>query len=472
LPDDHRLILDVTGIASWLGPAVGILRVEQELATYAARHQPEVILAVFNAASFHPLMPQARDTLIGWRGAIDMSRAPGRPARSGWRRWLPNRYPIVMALERARLAHPGTRLAAVWGALQRAVLAVRRHNTPLVDAAGQRFDIVPFAEAVGPPLTLSARDQVLTVGSHRVAEHVDALAALQRATGFALVAMCYDLIPLLLPHCFKAEDVAVFRHHWATLFPICDTVLVTSASAENDVRAHCAASGLGVRRLARVPLGYNPPAMTDATALPRPLEPGRFALFVGTIEPRKGHAVLVAAWRALLARGVPQRAGFRLVFVGRAGWKMEALLREIADESAFEGTLLHLSAATDATLAALYRGAAFCLYPSLYEGCGLPIVEAFAYGKPVIASTGGAVPETVGTFGPCLDPLDIGAWTEHIGAWIIDRSEPDAIAARLRIEFRHPSWAEAAPAILHAAKTGHSVLGQGAGLVSGHVANS
>src|SRR5204862_158556 len=71
------------------------------------------------------------------------------------------------------------------------------------------------------------------------------------------------------------------------------------------------------------------------------LEPGRFALFVSTIEPRKGHRLRVEAWRQLLARGVPQRHRFKLVLVGRSGWMVDDLMREIDDPAAFGNTLLH-----------------------------------------------------------------------------------------------------------------------------------
>ena len=81
----------------------------------------------------------------------------------------------------------------------------------------------------------------------------------------------------------------------------------------------------------------------------------------------------------------------------------------------------------DSGIAALYRGAAFCLYPSRYEGYGLPVVEAFSYGKAVLASTGGALPEVVDGFSPCLDPLDAEAWRRMLRTWIEDPSRAPAM---------------------------------------------
>jgi glycosyltransferase involved in cell wall biosynthesis len=106
--------------------------------------------------------------------------------------------------------------------------------------------------------------------------------------------------------------------------------------------------------------------------------------------------------------------------------------------------LIVLSGVPDTVLTELYRNAAFCLFPSLYEGYGLPAVEAFAFGKAVIASTGGALPEVVGDFSPCLDPRDEDAWFETMRNWIADPAARAPFETAIRERFRHPTWSEAA----------------------------
>ncbi|MCZ7658968.1 MAG: glycosyltransferase [Xanthobacteraceae bacterium] len=107
-------------------------------------------------------------------------------------------------------------------------------------------------------------------------------------------------------------------------------------------------------------------------------------------------------------------------------------------------TLHLLHDVPDETLHALYDGAAFCLYPSAYEGFGLPIVEAFLRGKAVLASTGGAIPEVAAGLAPCLDPDDAGAWQTMLARWISDPAVATAHATEIRRRFRHVSWSEAA----------------------------
>jgi glycosyltransferase involved in cell wall biosynthesis len=185
---------------------------------------------------------------------------------------------------------------------------------------------------------------------------------------------------------------------------------------------------------------------TIATAKPLPagLERGRYALLVSTIEPRKGHRLIYDAWVKLLEAGIAQRSRFKLVFAGRKGWMVDDLMRDLLSDPRIAGTVEIFTDADDATVSTLYRDAAFCLYPSSYEGYGLPVVEAFQYGKAVLASTGGAVPEVVGSFSPCLDPTDGEAWRNMLATWIEDPAARAVYETRIRTSFRHPNWDESA----------------------------
>jgi hypothetical protein len=111
----------------------------------------------------------------------------------------------------------------------------------------------------------------------------------------------------------------------------------------------------------------------------------KYALFVGTIEPRKNHLMVLSAWRRLLAElgtgKVPT-----LVFAGKMGWHSEQVTDFIRKTDYLDGKLKVLNDASDADLQALYQNAAFTVYNSHYEGWGLPVTESLSYGKvPVIA---------------------------------------------------------------------------------------
>jgi glycosyltransferase involved in cell wall biosynthesis len=256
--------------------------------------------------------------------------------------------------------------------------------------------------------------------------------------------LCFDIIPLMFPHFYKPADVEAHRNYCKIAFQIADLVVFNSRTVEADVSTYCGAHGLALGDTAVCTLGADFHAAPIVAPLPAGLERDRYALLVSTIEPRKGHRMIYEAWLKLLESGIPQRSRFKLVFAGRAGWLIEDLMRDLRGDPRLAGTLKLLTDADDSSIATLYQNAAFCLYPSRYEGYGLPVIEAFSHGKAVLASTGGAVPEVVGDFSPCLDPDDTLAWQRILGAWIVEPALRTAFEERIRTSFRRLAWDESA----------------------------
>lgn len=130
-----------------------------------------------------------------------------------------------------------------------------------------------------------------------------------------------------------------------------------------------------------------------------------FILFVGTIEPRKNLLTLVRAFDEVLRHSSisPQ-----LVIAGGEGWLMEEFFSFVEKSGARE-RLRFTGYIEDQELRALYSSCRICVYPSLYEGFGLPLLEAMACGAPVVTSNVSAIVETVGEAACLVDPLDVTA---------------------------------------------------------------
>jgi glycosyltransferase involved in cell wall biosynthesis len=449
-----RLVLDVTSTCRWTGPPVGIVRVEQELIRYAIATRPDVVFAFHHPSlGDRTLNPAWVGTVTGSRGVIDPLHFL-RARLRGVRRWRPSRYPAVTALERLRLRAESATVRRAADLMQQALLFGQR-RPPYFDAHGDRQDVVPIDLALGRPLSMGPCDILLTAGYPWLTHEIDALIARKRRHGFRWTTLCYDIIPLLYPAFFHAHDVEDFRRYWISAFAHADCIIFNARRIEADARAFCDQAGIRIGRTAVVPLGYEPPAprVQGDRSLPPFLDRRRFALFVSTIEPRKGHDLLLRVWRRLLAEGVPQRHRFNLVLVGRRGWKVDAVLREIDELAGEQGMLRLFSDLSDPDLAALHENAAFCLYPSIYEGFGLPVIEAFSHGRAVIASRGGALLETVGGLSPCLDPQDEGAWYACLREWIENPAAYQPIEEKIRSSFSHPTWRDAAANLLAAAAT-------------------
>jgi len=140
------------------------------------------------------------------------------------------------------------------------------------------------------------------------------------------------------------------------------------------------------------------------------LQPGNYALCVSTLEPRKKIAELIRTWAALPAS---IRNSTPLVLAGAKGWRNEQLHEEIRRGVA-AGWLKHLGYVPDAALLSLYAGAALFIYPSTYEGFGLPPLEAMASGVPVLVANRSCLPEICGDAAGYVDPDDIGGFSEAI----------------------------------------------------------
>jgi glycosyltransferase involved in cell wall biosynthesis len=149
-----------------------------------------------------------------------------------------------------------------------------------------------------------------------------------------------------------------------------------------------------------------------------------YLLYVGTLQPRKNLVRLVQAFASLLgAHGSsPQLpAGLQLVLAGQKGWLYDEILAEIG-KLGLEGRVVATGYVADEELPALLSGALAFVFPSLYEGFGLPVLEAMACGTPVVCSNASSLPEVAGDAALMVDPRDTEALAEAL--WRIVSDEP------------------------------------------------
>jgi glycosyltransferase involved in cell wall biosynthesis len=453
-----RLVFDLTTAALWSGPPVGIVRVEGEFGRWALAHLDGIVPAFFDPElrCFRRLSPAMAESLIAQDAVLDTPSFVS-PARRGKRKsdripaairpfalWiLQFRRSLLQVLERIRLDTAHARVASFTDAAQRAIMN-EKYRAIMLKGDGSRRAYLPIGKVLGPPLHLTARDTLVCAGAGWAHNDIAAIVELKRKIGFRFVMLCFDIMPVMFPHYYKPADVQAHRDYCQRAFPAADLVIFNSRTIEADVRAYCGAAGLALSATAVCPLGADIRMPAAIRPPPGGLECGRYALLVSTIEPRKGHRLIYDAWVKLLEAGIPQRSRFKLVFAGRKGWLVDDLMRDLRCDPRIAGTIEIFTDADDAIVAALYRDAAFCLYPSRYEGYGLPVVEAFRHGKAVLASTGGAVPEVVDGFSPCLDPTDVDAWQRMLASWIEDPASRAVYETRIRTAFRHPDWDESA----------------------------
>lgn len=203
-----------------------------------------------------------------------------------------------------------------------------------------------------------------------------------------------------------------------------DRVITDSAFSKSEI---VEAYGLDPGRIAVVPLAA---AGVFCTGPPLPLPaglPSQYVLHVGDLHPRRNLAMLARAVAIVRSR-TPDRRDLALVLAGVDRGSGSALLDVARTVSGASPLVVMLGGTTESTLLALYRSASAFVYPSRYEGFGLPPLEAMSCGVPVIAARTSSIPEVVGDAGLLLDPDDEQAWADAI-----DRVTGDpAYAARVR----------------------------------------
>ncbi len=221
-----------------------------------------------------------------------------------------------------------------------------------------------------------------------------------------------DLSVLLHPEWHPADRVAHFERGFRAGLSRCVHFLAISEVIRQEI---IQTLGLRPDRVTRTYLGVRPnlhPLPDDEvqTTLRFLGLPPRYLLSVGTVEPRKNVPTLLRAYCALPGE---VRDAYPLLLVGGWGWN-SADVAAYLDSDARYKNVRHIGYLPEEHLSALYNGARALVYPSLYEGFGLPPLEMMACGGAVLASTADALEETVGGQAHLVAPLDLDGWREAL----------------------------------------------------------
>ena len=371
-----------------------------------------------------------------------------RPGHAGiratLRRWLDRlpaevRVPLVAGLRAQALAAAEVG-ESLWAGL-RLLRPPRRRQSTSAPLGG-----VPLDSLAHPGDVLAAFGAPWFGASHPAL-----LREARSRLGLRVALLVYDIIPLRRPEWCDPAMAALFRDWYRAALPQADTVFAISRATAEDVRRHAGQEGLPLAGpVIPVPVGSGfAPPRAAAAPMARLPAPGGYVLFVSTLEARKNHILLVRAWRRLLEE-MPENEVPRLVFAGRIGFMVADLLTELHNSRFLGGKVLLVEHPDDAELAALYRGCLFTVFPSLYEGWGLPVTESLAFGKPCLAADATSLPEAGGRLARYFHPGSGPDAVRALRAVLADRAGLRAWEAQVRAEFRPVPWSETAGAIIDA----------------------
>ncbi|MDO8654026.1 MAG: glycosyltransferase family 1 protein [Undibacterium sp.] len=249
----------------------------------------------------------------------------------------------------------------------------------------------------------------------------------------------HDLSWIRYPHTHPKERVAEMNRYFQPGLERASLVLTDSEFVKQDLMD---LFGTPANRIQSIPLGsegvFHPRTKEETLTVlsQQGLSHGQYLLAVGTLEPRKNLGLALQAYRSLPAA---MRQHFPLVLVGMKGWLTSALEREMAPLVA-AGQIRVLGYLPREDLATVIAGALCLIYPSIYEGFGLPPLEAMASAVPVISSNVSSLPEVVGDSGVLIDPNDAQALAQAMAEMIEDTVFRNQLAQKALERSRLFSW--------------------------------
>jgi glycosyltransferase involved in cell wall biosynthesis len=419
---------DVTTTVHWRRPPVGVVRVEAECFKYlarlglpyvrfchfdkAARAYREIhadyVMGIFNLHGYNP--PEVPQPQTSSKRLVDqlkqrLQSVPG-----------PVRKPLVKA---GKQAIPAART------LLHHVRGMKNRMATAQATARTMTEPVPQVQhSVSSSAPFGASDVLISAGLDWDQKDLPYLYQLKMAHGMKVILFCYDLIPVLFPHLCVGEVAGIFARYFVDVAWCADHVMCISKSSQRDLLQLVRNTGAPQTATSIIHLGGNLPVKKTEAKI-EDLVRGRYLLFVSTIERRKNHEVIYRAMTHLADEGRKDLP--TIVFVGMVGWGVRDFLNDVQIDWRTKNRFLILNHVSDEHLSLLYQHSLFTLYPSLYEGWGLPLAEGLAHGKFCLAANTSSLPEVGGPLVEYLDPWDSRKWAQRIAFYL---DNPGVLAER------------------------------------------
>ncbi len=332
-------------------------------------------------------------------------------------------------------------------------------SSPMLESAEAA---APVGLPAGPDFATVARPGDVLAMLGAIWYHPDYGGLIERschALGLRYAVLIHDLIPLRRPEWVDEGNARTFYDWFTSTIGLADHILSVSRATGDDVERYCAQHGLALRtRVQAIPMGTGfsgggpaRPENTNADVAAQGTRvlpaPGSYALIVSTIEARKNHLLLFHVWRRMVDE-LPTDEVPTLVFAGRSGWMVEDLMLQLRRCNDLDGKIVWVKDPTDAELRQLYEGCLFTLYPSFFEGWGLPVTESLIFGRPAIVANTTSLPEAGGPHARYFDPYCVTEAYEVIRRTIAERADLAAWTERVQREFRPTPWTETAATVL------------------------
>ena len=265
----------------------------------------------------------------------------------------------------------------------------------------------------------------------------DEFFALRARGGLKIALFCHDLAPIIMPHLYTERARTCFSWCLGALSSA-DLVICNSFFTQYELLRLMNLKGQSVVTRV-VQLNAKNEVLLEQQEVEITCLKGRlYVLSVSSINNRKNYELLLKLWSVyeldLEIRDVC------LVIVGSKTWGAERVFHRLEMDISLSNRVFHFSDVSENTLDWLYQNCLFTVYPSLYEGWGIPITESLSYGKVCVASSTSSMPEASSGLGVHIDPLDFVGWKEGIKKLITDHGYRRSMEKFIQEKFVSKDW--------------------------------
>jgi hypothetical protein len=389
----RRILFDLTDLVAWSGNLTGIQRVVYNLAVRIENEFQNVVFVRFNSEQKKFLKCSLRELSIN-------IQKPDEPNRYDESNSLKNtiRNSKIYALGKKHLPLTLKKIIARSARLLVYVIVVLK-DLPKRIFTGEKEDLRVDDNIV----EINDNDMIIITGAGWVREgFMDFLCIHKQLKKIHIEFFIHDLVPVLFPQFFNPGFGKYFAVYTFKMVEIGDSFSVQSQSTRKDLLWFMKEMNFNERKVEVIRLGDNINHVNDKIfSCVLPQKP--FLISVGTFESRKNYDLIYQAYK--LAEG--KRINLPpIVIVGRQGWLTNDLKYKIEVDPAVENKIILRQDVSDEELDCLYRNCLFSVYPSFYEGWGLPVAESLSYGKMCLSSETSSMPEIGSDLIEYFDPHD------------------------------------------------------------------
>ncbi len=291
----------------------------------------------------------------------------------------------------------------------------------------------------GELIKVTAGDVVVTVGANwdYPAHHARLISL--RENGVKIVTFFHDIIPIILPYSYGTGFSEKYERWFKEALSSSDLAFSNSEHTRKDIISYASASGLKCPEIFPIRLGDQLPTSCELPTQ-RIIEytESPYILSVGTLEYRKNHILLLNAYRYMV--DIQKYKPPNLLIVGKKGWLDHDIEYQVANDPRLFGRVFILQGVSDGDLQHLYSEALFTVYPSIYEGWGLPVAESLSFGKPCIASGTSSMREIAPGLVKHAHPLLLDEWVNAIREFTDNPGKLKQASELVKLAYKQTSW--------------------------------